>query len=58
VKWLDARPFDVRDLARLLQHRSQLPGADAGTPLLAVSRAGSAVEGVLALGPEDLITAW
>ncbi len=32
---LAAKPFDGRDLARLIIHRSQLPGADDSTPLLA-----------------------
>lgn len=38
VKWLEKKPFDNRDLARLIPHRSQLPGADDTTPLLAVTR--------------------
>ena len=58
VKWLENRPFDARDLARLLVHRSQLPGADEDTPLYAVARAGVTVDGVHAVGPEELITAW
>lgn len=58
VKWLEARPFDAHDLARLIVHRSRLPGADDKTPLLAVARAGTTVDGVVALGPDDLITAW
>jgi len=58
IKWLDAAAFDAHDLARLVQHRSRLPGADDSTPLLAVSRAGTVVDGVLSLGPEDLIAAW
>ncbi|WP_443065082.1 DUF234 domain-containing protein [Streptomyces sp. NBC_01336] len=32
VKWLEKKPFDNRDLARLVTHRSQLPGADDTTP--------------------------
>lgn len=58
VKWLEARPFDAHDLARLIVHRSRLPGADDRTPLLAVARAGTTVDGVATLGPDDLITAW
>jgi len=58
IKWLEARPFDTHDLARLVTHRSQLPGADETSTLLAVSRAGSGVDGMLALDPDDLITAW
>jgi AAA+ ATPase superfamily predicted ATPase len=59
IKWLEAKPFDVRDLTRLIVHRSQLPGADESTPLLAVSRAGSTAGGELTtLTPEDLLPAW
>ncbi|WP_426563757.1 ATP-binding protein [Angustibacter sp. McL0619] len=58
IKWLERRPFDTDDLARLVRHRAQLPGAEDATPLLAVSRAGSHVEGVTVLGPQDLLAAW
>jgi AAA+ ATPase superfamily predicted ATPase len=58
IKWLEAHAFDAYDLARLVVHRSRLPGADEETPMLAVSRVGTTVDGVLALGPDDLITAW
>lgn len=58
VKWLENRPFDAHDLAVLLRHRSQLPGADDSTPLIAVARAGVAVDGVRAVGPDDLLDAW
>ncbi|WP_369688973.1 hypothetical protein [Streptomyces sp. Wb2n-11] len=58
IKWLENRPFDARDLARLIVHRSQLPGADEDTPLLAVSRSGATADSVQVVGPEELLTAW
>jgi AAA+ ATPase superfamily predicted ATPase len=58
IKWLSTQPFDAHDLARLVVHRSRLPGADDATPLLAVSRGGASTGGVLALGPDDLLAAW
>lgn len=58
IKWLESQPFDSHDLARLVAHRSQLPGADGATPLIAVSRSGSRVADIRTLGPEDLMTAW
>ncbi|WP_340559114.1 ATP-binding protein [Streptomyces sp. GSL17-111] len=58
IKWLENKPFDDRDLARLRTHRSQLPGADDTTPLLAVARSGCTADGVVHLGPSDLIAAW
>ncbi|GAA1579778.1 MULTISPECIES: ATP-binding protein [Kribbella] len=58
IKWLERKPFDARDLSRLHVHRSQLPGASESTPLLAVARAGVAVDGVQAVGPAELLAAW
>ncbi|MFB0625820.1 ATP-binding protein [Streptomyces sp. AB3(2024)] len=58
IKWLENKPFDHRDLARLINHRAQLPGADEDTPLLAVARSGCTAEGIDHLLPEDLIQAW
>lgn len=58
IKWLESRPFDHRDLGRLLVHRSQLPGATEDTPLLAVSRSGGSVDGITVISPEDLLGAW
>lgn len=58
IKWLENRPFDARDLARLITHRSQLPGADDTTPLLAVTRNGCTVPRIPSLTPEDLLAAW
>lgn len=58
IKWLESQPFDSRDLARLVIHRAQVPGADDATPLIVVSRSGCEVAGVTALGPDDLMAAW
>ncbi len=58
VKWLENASFDHRDLARLIKHRGQLPGADDSTPLLAVARSRCTAQGILSLTPEDLIGAW
>jgi hypothetical protein len=38
-------------------HRSRLPGADDATPLVVVSRTGSAIDGVVLIGPDELIAA-
>jgi AAA+ ATPase superfamily predicted ATPase len=57
IKWLENKPFDGRDLARLVIHRSQLPGADDSTPLLAVSRTGAVTSDITVLTPDDLLTA-
>jgi uncharacterized protein len=58
IKWREQQPFDERDLAKLITHRSQLPGADQSTPLVAVTRTGATVSSVPALGPADLLSAW
>ena len=39
-------------------HRTQLPGADDTTSLLAVSRTGATTSGVSILTPDDLLAAW
>lgn len=61
-KWLERAPFDESDLARLVVHRGQLPGAADDTPLIAVSRSGvsASAQGVVAvaLGPDDVLAAW
>ena len=58
IKWQENRPFDSHDFASLVAHRSQLPGADESTELLAISRKGSTVDSVKHLTPEDLLAAW
>lgn len=58
IKWQENRPFDVHDLARLAQHRDRMPGAEDRTPLLAVSRTGSTVDGLPVLAPADLLAAY
>lgn len=58
VKWRDNHPFDERDLGALISHRSQVPGANDDTPLVAVARGGLRVTSATAIGPADLIAAW
>ncbi|MFM8895324.1 MAG: DUF234 domain-containing protein, partial [Actinomycetales bacterium] len=58
IKWLEKAPFDEHDLARLIVHRSQLPGATADTELVAVARSGFAVEGVIRVTPDDVLRSW
>lgn len=59
VKWLERRPFDTRDLARLVVHRRQAPGSDDSTVLFAVSRSGVADGlGVTVIGPDELLSAY
>jgi hypothetical protein len=58
VKWRDNQPFDERDLAELITHRSQVPGADDATALVAVSRSGTRAASLTVLGPQALLDAW
>ncbi|MDN5854921.1 MAG: DUF234 domain-containing protein, partial [Actinomycetia bacterium] len=58
IKWLENAPFDERNLAKLITHRTQLPGADVDTPMIAISRSGSSVDGITTYTPESLIAAW
>jgi AAA+ ATPase superfamily predicted ATPase len=58
IKWQEERPFDGHDLARLGAHRSRMPGCDETTPLMGVSRSGSSIEGVMVIGPDELLAAF
>lgn len=58
IKWLEKAPFDAHDLARLIVHRDRLPGADDSTSLVAVSRNGIAVDGLISFSPDDLLDSW
>lgn len=56
IKWRERGVFDRRDLAALIRHRAQIPGADDDTLLVGVSRSGFNVEGLdVQLTPEDLL---
>lgn len=59
IKWHDERGFDNHDFVDLLRGRDRVPGADADTPLMVVSRAGIDVEGLAAsYDPAAVIDAW
>ncbi|MFI6548562.1 ATP-binding protein [Streptomyces prunicolor] len=59
IKWHERGPFDHRALAALTRDAMAVPGADEDTPLVAVSRCGFAVDGLVsAYGPERLMEGW
>ena len=59
IKWRDTQPFDQNDLTELVGQTSGVPGVDATTPLVVVSRCGTTTKGVAAsFDPEDLLAAW
>jgi hypothetical protein len=58
VKWLEDAVFDHHDYVELVAQAARLPGAGAGLPLIAVSRAGCAIDGVTYIGPDDLVAAY
>ena len=59
IKWREKAPFDRADLAALARDAAAVPGYDAPTPLIAVSRSGFAVSDLTATwGPDELIQAW
>lgn len=56
VKWRDREPLGRRDVIDLQRARERVPGADADTLLVAVSRDGRDPGGLdLVLGPDDLL---
>jgi uncharacterized protein len=60
VKWRREAPFGRADAGALAPLRSAVPGADAATPLVGVSRSGFDDAGALdvRLAPDDLLDAW
>jgi len=60
VKWQESRPFGRSDYDALARDMLAVPGAAAGTPLVAVSRSGVIANLPLAAmwGPDDLVRAW
>ncbi len=60
IKWLEERPFDRHDYDELARSVLAIPGTDARTPLVAVTRSG--VDGDLPLtavwDAEDIVAAW
>lgn len=58
IKWREAKPFNAKDLRRLQAQRQEVPGSQPDTPLLALSRCGSEVDGVACFSPEDLLKAY
>ena len=55
VKWRVNRPFGQADL---YDHRSRLPGDTDATPLVAVSRDATPIDGVHIMTAEDMLEAW
>lgn len=59
IKWRENAVLEQQDLAKLIANTLEVPGADAATPCIAVSRSGVTAKGAAAaLGPDDLIEAW
>ncbi|HEV3382701.1 MAG TPA: DUF234 domain-containing protein [Trebonia sp.] len=60
IKWHEKRGFGRREYADLLRDVRYVPGADEQTPLLAVTRTGTADDAVpiRCLGPDDVLGAW
>ncbi|WP_024804465.1 ATP-binding protein [Nocardia sp. BMG51109] len=60
IKWLEDRPFDRHDYDELTRGLLAVPGTAFDTPLVAVSRSGTAPDLPLAMcwGPEDILAAW
>lgn len=59
VTWREQGAFDRADIAALHRARDHVPGTDAATLLVAVSRTGTRTAGLDAhLGPADLVDAW
>ena len=59
IKWREIALFEQSDFLQLAADAMLVPGVNAATPLLVVSRTGVRARGhALALGPADLLNAW
>ena len=59
IKWLDTAPLTQADLIELVTNAQLVPGIDATTPLIAVSRTAVTAKGAaLTLVSHDLLSAW
>ncbi|MHB2027659.1 MAG: ATP-binding protein [Acidimicrobiales bacterium] len=59
IKWLDSAPLTQADFNQLVTDAQLVPGIDASTPLIAVSRTEVTAKGAaLTLSAEDLLSAW
>lgn len=60
IKWRDRAPLAGSDVAALVRSASAIPGVDAATPLLAVSRSGFAgiAPQVRQVGPDEILAAF
>jgi len=60
IKWRDSAPFDNSDFGHLAADATEVPGADASTALVGVSRNGfKGADGLSARwGPNELVAAW
>jgi uncharacterized protein len=59
IKWRERSPFTATDRNALVAQLARVPGTDATTRLVAVSRSGVTADGLdLALGPEELVNAY
>ncbi|WP_369370712.1 ATP-binding protein [Promicromonospora sp. Populi] len=61
IKWT-TKAFGVKELAELIAHRNQVPGASDSTGLVVVSRNGVddqvRASGAVVLGPDELLAQW
>ncbi|MEW6582673.1 MAG: DUF234 domain-containing protein, partial [Actinomycetota bacterium] len=59
VKWRDRGEFGRADLGRLVEHRAHVPGVNAETRLVGVSRTGFSVQGLdVELGADEIVAAF
>jgi uncharacterized protein len=58
IKWREREPFGASDFATLQRDAAVVPGVDANTARIVVSRSGSNVNDIDVLTPTDLLQAW
>lgn len=59
IRWREDAVFDRNDVATLISHRSDIPGASERSLLVGASRSGYDTRDLdVALGPADIVDAW
>jgi uncharacterized protein len=58
IKWRESEPFGASDFASLQRDAALVPGVDANTKRIVVSRSGSTLKDVELLTPPDLLRSW
>jgi uncharacterized protein len=58
IKWRESEPFGASDSATLQRDAAMVPGVDANTARIVMSRSGTTLKDIDVFTPTDLLQAW